>query len=94
MTCVEPNAPIEPCCMCGMPVHTCEREVSVNDSYLCPVHGHGGQFSDGRWTCSDYCYERAMLLMNDDYHIVSNNRLLALILLAFLLGALLPWILL
>lgn len=58
--CVEPDAPYKPCCICGTHVKTCERKEPVNNSYVCPSHPNGCELSDGRWTCSIECWEKAI----------------------------------
>ena len=55
--CVDPNAPIVPCAKCGQTVHTCEREIPEGTDYRCPAHGNGCQIWDGRWVCSQECYD-------------------------------------
>lgn len=67
--CVEPNAPFKPCCICGSLVKTCERfepvvittpgGSSYND-YVCPAHPCGCELSDGRWVCSQECWDKAV----------------------------------
>ena len=42
-----PQPAAAPCCMCGQPVDTRENGTS------------GAQLTDGRWTCSEVCWERA-----------------------------------
>ena len=95
MTCVEPDAPIMQCCMCGGPVRTCEKQVTDegSNSYLCPEHPDGCQLVDGRWTCCEHCYDVAVILKEEQCVLLKNTHALYLMLLAFLLGALLPWIL-
>lgn len=53
--CVDPDAPTEKCVVCEETIHTCERETSVNDSYLCPVksHNNGIESVGGLWVCND-----------------------------------------
>jgi hypothetical protein len=60
MKCVNPNAPIVPCVVCGAKVHTCEREKAVKESYLCPVHPSGAALTGSRWVCSNKCWEIAV----------------------------------
>lgn len=55
--CVDPNAPIKNCLNCGKSIHTCEREVAVNNSYLCPIHKEGFETHTGDWFCSEICCE-------------------------------------
>jgi hypothetical protein len=57
--CVRPGAPTIPCCICGKPVHTCEKEYAEGGDYRCPAHPEGSQLSDGRWVCSEECWETA-----------------------------------
>ena len=54
--CCDPLAPIEKCFVCDKIVHTCEREIAVNNDYRCPVHTEDIQDNQGRWFCSQQCY--------------------------------------
>lgn len=56
--CAEPLAPIEKCLNCGKNVHTCERKIPINNSYLCPVHQNGFESSEGSWFCGEECYRK------------------------------------
>ena len=51
---------MQTCCVCGGLVHTCEKETTEDGDYLCPVHGDGCELHDGRWVCSDDCWEVAV----------------------------------
>jgi len=53
--CVDPDAPTEKCVLCGETIYTCERETSVNNSYLCPIktHNNGIESVGGLWVCND-----------------------------------------
>lgn len=56
--CVEPDAPWEICVNCGAMVKTCERKEPIgHGDYTCPAHPDGCEGSDGRWTCSEKCYD-------------------------------------
>ena len=55
LECVDPDAPIEKCLMCGNIVHTCERKIANNNDYRCPVHKEDIQTKHG-WFCSEKCY--------------------------------------
>jgi hypothetical protein len=61
--CCDPNSPTEKCIVCGETIHTCERETSVNDSYLCPIksHNNGTESIGGLWVCDkcgdEYLYQ-------------------------------------
>jgi len=55
--CVDHDAPKANCCICDKIVDTCERETSVNDSYLCPEHPEGNEIVEGVWVCSEQCEE-------------------------------------
>jgi hypothetical protein len=56
--CANPNAPIEKCVICGIEVHTCERDIPLDDvDYLCPVHPDGCELYGGGWVCSDECWD-------------------------------------
>jgi hypothetical protein len=56
LECCDPSAPLEKCVMCGKIVHTCERDISVNNDYRCPVHQDGFEDDDGDWFCGSNCY--------------------------------------
>lgn len=53
--CCDPKSPTQKCVVCGETIYTCERENSVNDSYLCPVksHNNGVESVGGLWVCND-----------------------------------------
>ena len=53
--CVDPSAPIKFCVMCNKPIHTCEREVPVDNDYRCPEHPDGVELHSGLWVCSEVC---------------------------------------
>jgi hypothetical protein len=55
--CVDPEAAIETCFVCGEKVHTCERTVAVNGYYRCPVHPNGLESNNGLWFCSENCHD-------------------------------------
>lgn len=55
--CVEPDAPIETCVVCGKDVHTCQRDEPVDNSYICPKHPEGLALTGGGWVCSEKCWE-------------------------------------
>jgi hypothetical protein len=61
--CCDPDSPTEKCIVCGETIHTCERETSVNDSYLCPIksHNNGTESIGGLWVCDkcgdEYLYQ-------------------------------------
>jgi hypothetical protein len=61
--CCDPDSPTEKCVVCGETIHTCERETSVNDSYLCPIksHNNGTESIGGLWVCDkcgdEYLYQ-------------------------------------
>jgi hypothetical protein len=69
--CVDPSAPEFPCCICGKPVKTCERRVAVEipggQDYTCPAHPHNCQLSNGDWTCSEACYDKAVYRAEHKY---------------------------
>lgn len=56
--CVQPDAPWVQCCVCGMPVKTCERQVAIEGDYRCPAHPDGAELDDGRWVCSLDCWSK------------------------------------
>jgi hypothetical protein len=56
LECCDPSAPLEKCVMCGKIVHTCERDISVNNDYRCPVHQDGFEDDNGDWFCDSNCY--------------------------------------
>jgi hypothetical protein len=61
--CCDPDSPTEKCVVCGETIHTCERETSINDSYLCPIksHNNGTESIGGLWVCDkcgdEYLYQ-------------------------------------
>lgn len=57
MKCVDTKAKIEKCQNCGKNVYTCERSIPVNNDYRCPVHKEGFETFEGKWYCSNDCYE-------------------------------------
>lgn len=57
--CADTDAVVVNCCVCGVPVKTCEREDAVDGSFLCPEHPEGSELVDGRWVCSLECWEVA-----------------------------------
>lgn len=58
--CASPEAPWTTCCVCGMPVKTCERPEPIGNNWVCPAHPEGAELHDGRWVCSDYCWEKVV----------------------------------
>jgi len=81
--CVDPDAPIVSCWVCGAKIHTCERKKAINSDYRCPVHGDGCELSDGRWVCSDKCWDiivdgteegsfLKLILDQKEYHIMGS----------------------
>lgn len=57
--CVDHGATVVKCAVCGKDVHTCERDVAIGNDYRCPAHPYGCQLSDGRWVCSERCWDTA-----------------------------------
>lgn len=72
--CVNSHAPIEFCLYCGKEVHTCERNESVNNSYLCPVHPNGFEDKYGNWFCNDVCYKEAEIIKKKLEEITPSNE--------------------
>lgn len=64
--CVEPNAQWVACTVCYRPIKTCERVEPVDNDYLCPAHGDGSELSDGKWVCSDECWDRIVTLGEEE----------------------------
>ena len=64
MTCVDPNAPEVPCCVCGKLVKTCERTIPIGPEnahdYRCSEHPNGCEVEDGQWVCSNECWDKAV----------------------------------
>ncbi|MCX6744716.1 MAG: hypothetical protein NTX82_04290 [Candidatus Parcubacteria bacterium] len=62
--CVDPSASEVPCCICGKLVKPCSSEEPVDGpdgcDYCCPVHQDGCELSDGRWVCSEKCWDEAV----------------------------------
>jgi hypothetical protein len=63
--CVEPDAPVVQCCVCGKDIKTCERDKPIKVGYriydyVCPAHPAGAELSDGRWVCSYECWDVAV----------------------------------
>lgn len=54
--CCDPLAPIDKCFVCGKVVHTCERDIPLNNDYRCSVHKDDIQDDDSRWFCGIKCY--------------------------------------
>jgi hypothetical protein len=72
--CVNPNTPVEFCLYCGKEVYTCERDESVNNSYLCPVHPNGFEDKYGNWFCNDVCYKEAERIKKKLEQITPSNK--------------------
>lgn len=60
--CVDPDHEIVFCCVCNSEVHTCEREIPVDNDYTCPEHPDGSELSEGLWVCSGQCWDVAVSL--------------------------------
>jgi hypothetical protein len=58
--CVNPDAAIELCVVCGAKIRTCERKKPINNDYRCPVHPDGCKLQRGGWVCSDKCWDKAV----------------------------------
>lgn len=56
MECADPNAPKVSCLNCGKIVHTCEKIIPTNNSYLCDKHPQGYENQFG-WFCDEKCYQ-------------------------------------
>jgi hypothetical protein len=72
--CANPNTPVEFCLYCGKEVYTCERDESVNNSYLCPVHPNGFEDKYGNWFCNDVCYKEAERIKKKLEQITPSNK--------------------
>lgn len=57
MTCCEPEAAVVACTNCGAEIKTCERKEEVHGDYRCPEHPNGCELHDGRWACTEACYD-------------------------------------
>jgi hypothetical protein len=54
-SCIAPYAPWKRCSVCGTPVKACDGKTAV-----CPAHPEGCELSDGRWICSEECWDVAV----------------------------------
>ncbi len=83
--CVDPSAPEVPCCICGNMVKTCSSDEPVDGpdgcDFTCPVHADGCELSDGRWVCSEKCWDKSVEQSEHTYSGVNMLLTLAYILL-------------